>query len=184
MNWEPPDVPVGFWRGRGTRDQIANIPWILETAREFLKNVYSSLIDYVKTFNCVDDNKMWKILKEMGITDHFIYLLRNLYEGQEATVRNSYGTDWFQIGKGTWQGCLLSPVYLISIPSTLCEMPAWMNNKPESRLLGEIPTISDMKMKPWYFSAWWVEPTHWKRLWCWERLETKGEREAKNELVK
>ena len=184
MNWEPPVVPVGFWRGRGTRDQIANIPWILEIAREFQKN-YSCFIDYVKTFNCVDDNKMWKILKEMGITDHLIHLLRNLYEGQEATVRNSYGTtDWFQIGKWAWQGCLLSPVYLISIQSTLCEMPAWMNHKLESRLLGEIPTISDTKMKPQYFSTWWEEPTHWKRLWCWERLKAKGEREAKNELVR
>ena len=165
MNWEPPDVPVGFWRSRRKRDQIAYIPWILETAGEFQKNFYSCFTDYAKAFNCVDDSKMWEILKEMEITDHLIHLLRNLYEGQEATVRNSYGTtNWFQIGKGAWQGCLFSPFYLISIQSALCEMPAWMNHKRESRLLGELPIISDTKMKLQYFSTCWEEPTHWKRL--------------------
>ena len=103
MNWELPDVQAGFKKGRGTRDQIANIHWIIKKAREFQKNIF---IDYTKTFNCVDHNKLWKILKEMGIQDH----LRNLYAGQEATVRNRHGTtDWFKIGKGVHQGCILSP---------------------------------------------------------------------------
>ena len=91
-------------------DQIANIRWIIEKAREFQKNIYFCFIDYVKTFDCVDHNKLWKILKEMGTPDHLICLLRSLYAGQEATVRTGHGTtDWFQIGKGAWQGCILSP---------------------------------------------------------------------------
>ena len=103
-------VQAGFRKGRETRDQIANICWILEKAREFQKNIYFSFIDYAKAFGCVDHNKLWKILKEMGIPDHLACLLRNLYEGQEGTVRNGHGTtDWFQIGKGVHQGCILSP---------------------------------------------------------------------------
>ena len=93
-----------------TRDQIVNMPWIIEKAREFQKNIYFCFIDYAKAFDCVDHNKLWKILKEMGIPDHLTYLLRNLYAGQEATVRIGHGTtDWFQIGKGVFQGCILSP---------------------------------------------------------------------------
>ena len=92
-----------------TRDQIANIHWIIEKAREFQKNIYFCFIDYAKAFDCVDHNKQWKILKEMGIPDHLICLLRNLYAGQEATVRTGHGTYWFQIGKGVRQGCILSP---------------------------------------------------------------------------
>ena len=92
MNWEIPDVQAGFWKGRGTTDQIANICWIIKKAREFQKNTYFCLIDYIKAFDCVDHNKLWKILKEMGIPDHLIYLLRNLYAGQEATVRSRHGT--------------------------------------------------------------------------------------------
>ena len=108
MNREPPDVQAGFRKGRGTRDQIANIRWIMEKAREFQKKIYFCFIDYAKAFDCVDHNKLWKILKEMGITDHLTCLLRNLYAGQEATVR--HGTmKWFQIGKGVYQGCILSP---------------------------------------------------------------------------
>jgi len=96
--------------GRGTRDQIANIHWIMEKAREFQKNIYFCFIDYAKAFDCVDHNKLWKILKEMGIPDHLTCLLRNLYAGQEATVRTGHGTtDWFQIRKGVPQGCILSP---------------------------------------------------------------------------
>ena len=92
------------------RDQIANIRWIIEKARDFQKNMYFCFIDYVKAFDCVDHNKLWKILKEMRIPDHLTYLLRNLYAGQEATVRTRHGTtDWFQIGKGVLQGCILSP---------------------------------------------------------------------------
>ena len=110
VNHELPDVQAGFRKGRGTRDQIANICWIIEKAREFQKNIYFCFIDYAKAFDCVDHNKLWKILKEMGIPDHLICLLRNLYAGQEATVRTGHGTtDWFQIGKGVHQGCKLSP---------------------------------------------------------------------------
>ena len=109
VNHELPDVQAGFRKGRGTRDQIANILWIIEKAREFQKNIFR-FIDYVKAFDCVDHNKLWKILKGMGILDHLICLLRNLYTGQEATVRTRHGTtDWFQIGKGVWQRCILSP---------------------------------------------------------------------------
>uniref|UniRef100_A0AC11ENS8 Uncharacterized protein n=2 Tax=Ovis aries TaxID=9940 RepID=A0AC11ENS8_SHEEP len=109
-NRECLDVQAGFRKGRGTRDQIANICWIMEKAREFQKNIYFCFIDYAKAFDCVDRNKLWKILKEMGIPDHVMCLLRNLYAGQEATVRTGHGTaDWFQIGKGVCQGCILSP---------------------------------------------------------------------------
>ena len=110
MNREFSDLQAGFRKGRGTRDQIANIHWITEKAREFQKNIYFCFIDYAKNFDCVDHNKLWKILKEMGIPDHLTCLLRNLYAGQEATVRTGDGTtDWFQIGKGVCQGCILSP---------------------------------------------------------------------------
>ena len=108
MNHEHPDVQAGFRKGRGTRDQVANIHWIIKKAREFQKNIF--FIDYAKAFDCVDHNKLWKILKEMGIPDHLTCLLRNLYSGQEATVRTGRETtDWFQIGKGVRQGCILSP---------------------------------------------------------------------------
>ena len=107
VNRELPDVQAGFRKGRGTRDQIANIRWIIEKARDFQKNIYFCFIDYAKA---LDHNKLWKILKEMGIPDHLTCLLRNLYAGQEATVRTGHGTtDWFQIGKGVCQGCILSP---------------------------------------------------------------------------
>ena len=102
VNWELPDVQASFRKGRGTRDQIASICWIIENAREFQKNIYFCFIDYTKAFDCVDHNKLWKILKEMGIPDHLTCLLRNLYAGQEAT-------DWFQIGKRVRQGFILSP---------------------------------------------------------------------------
>ena len=112
VNCELPDVQAGFRKGTGTRDQTANIWWITKKAREFQKNMYFCFIDYAKAsvIHCVDHNKLWKILKEMGISDHLTCLLRNLYAGQEATVRTGYGTtDWFQIGKGVCQGCILSP---------------------------------------------------------------------------
>ena len=111
MNHELPDVQAGFRKGRGTRDKIANICWIIKKkAREFQKNIYFCFIDYAKAFDRVDHNKLWKILKEMGIPDHLTCLLRNLYAGQEATVRTGRGTtDWLQIGKGVCQGCILSP---------------------------------------------------------------------------
>ena len=110
VNHELPDVQAGFRKGRGTRDQIANILWIMEKAGEFQKNIYFCFLDYVKAFDCMDHDKLWKILKEMGIPDHVTLFLRNLYAGQEATVRTGHGTtDWFQIGKGVRQGCILSP---------------------------------------------------------------------------
>ena len=110
MNCKIPDVQAGFRKGRGTRDQIANIRWIIDNARVFQKNIYLCFIDYAKAFDCVDQNKLWKILNEMGIPDHLTCLLRNPYAGQEATVRTGHGTtEWFQIGKGVCQGCILSP---------------------------------------------------------------------------
>ena len=115
VNCELPDVQAGFRKGKGTRDQIANIRLIMEKAREFQKNIYFCLTYYAKAFDCVGHNKLWKILKEIGIPDHLTCLLRNLYAGQEATVRSGHGTiDWFQIGKEVCQGCLLSP-YLFNL---------------------------------------------------------------------
>ena len=110
VNHELPDGQAGFRKGRGTRDQIAKICWIIEKAREFQKNIYFCFIDYAKDFDCVDHNKLWKTLKDMGIPDHTTWLLRNLYAGQEATITTGHGTtDWFQIGKGVRQGSILSP---------------------------------------------------------------------------
>ena len=110
MNLELPDVQAGFIKGSGTRDQIANIHWIMEKEREFQKNIYFCFIDYAEAFDYVDHNKLWKILKEIGIPDHLTWLLRNLYAGQEATVRTGHGTtDWFQIGEGVRQGWILTP---------------------------------------------------------------------------
>ena len=110
VNRELRDVQAGFRKGRGTRDQIANICWIIKTAREYQKNIYFCFIDYAKAFDYVDYNKLWKILKEMEIPDHLTCLLRNLYAGQEATIRTGHGTtDWFKIWKGVRQGCILSP---------------------------------------------------------------------------
>ena len=109
VNHELPDIQASFRRGRGIRDQIANIRWITEKARGFQENIYLCFIDYAKAFDCVDHNKLWKILKDMGIPDHLSCLLRNRYAGEEATVRTGHGTtDWFQIGKGVRQGCILS----------------------------------------------------------------------------
>ena len=110
MNCEILDVQAGFRKGRGTRDQIANIYQIIEKASEFRKNIYFCFIDFAKAFDCVDHNKLCKILKELGIPDHLTCLLRNVYAGQEATGRTGHGTtDWFQIWKGVYQGCVLSP---------------------------------------------------------------------------
>ena len=109
VNCELPDVQAGFRKGRGTRDQIANIHWIIKKAREFKKNIYFCFIGYAKAFDCVDHNKLWKILQGMGIPDHLTCLLRNLYAAQEATVRTGHETtDWFQIGKGVHKGCIFS----------------------------------------------------------------------------
>ena len=110
VNQELPDVQAGFTKGRGIRDQIANIHWIIEGKKCIPKNIYFCFIDYTRAFDCVDDNKLWKILKEVGVVDHLSCLRRNLYAGQEATVRTGHGTtDWFNSGKGVRQGCILSP---------------------------------------------------------------------------
>ena len=149
VNHELPHVQAGFRKVRGTRDQIAKICWIIEKAREFQKNIYCCFIDYVKAFDCVNHNKLWNILQEMGIPDHLTVLLRNLYAGQEATVRIGHGTaDWFQIGKGVCQAWILYSANLTHMQSTSCEMLGWMKCKLESRLPGEISITSDMQMTP------------------------------------
>ena len=111
MNWELPDIQTGFRKGRETRDQTANICWIIEKAREFQeKKIYFCFIDYAQAFDCVEHKKLWKILKNMGTLDHLTCFLGNLYVDQKATVRTGHGTtDWFQTGKGVYQGCILSP---------------------------------------------------------------------------
>ena len=145
MNWELPQVQAGFRKDRGTRGQIGNICWIIDKAREFQKNIYFCFIDYAKTFDCVDFNKLWHILKEMGTPGHLTCLLRNWYAGQEATVRTRHGTmDWFKIWKEVQQGCHLA--YFTYMQRILWQMPGWMNNHLETRLPGEMWTASDMHM--------------------------------------
>ena len=152
VNCELPDVPDGFRKGRGTRDQIANICWIMEKAREFQKNIYFCFIDYANAFDCVDHNKLWKILKEMGIPDHLTCLLRNMYAGQEATVRTGHGTtDWFQIGKGVCQGCchpayLLSPCLFNFYADYIMRNAGLDEAQAEIKMLGEISITSYMQM--------------------------------------
>ena len=145
MNWELPDVQAQVQRGRRTRDQTASIPWIMDQARKFQNNIYFCFIDYAKAFGCVDHKKLWKFL-EMGIPDHFTCLLRNLCVGQEATIRTRHGKmDWFKIGEGVHQGCILSPC-LFNLYAVTCEMLGWMNHNLESRLLGEISTMLVMQI--------------------------------------
>ena len=152
VNRELPDVQAGFRKGRGTRDQIANIHWVIKKAREFQKNIYFCFSDYVKAFDCVDHNKLWKILKDMGIPDHLTCLLRNLHEGQEETVRIEHGTtEWFQIRKGVCQGCIFSPC-LFNLYAEYIIRNAGLEEaqagKLDSRLPGEISITSDMQMTP------------------------------------
>ena len=147
VNHELPDVQAGFRKGRGTRDQIANICWIIKKAREFQKTTYFCFIDYAKAFDCVDHNKLWKILKEMGNPDHLTCLLRNLYAGQEAAVRTGHGTtNWFPIGKGVRQGHILSPRLFNLYAEYVVRNLGWKKHKLESRL--SISTTSDMQMTP------------------------------------
>ena len=149
MKHEGPDVQAGFRKGRGTRDQIANIHWIIKKAREFQENIYFCFIDYAKAFDYVDHNILWKILKKMGIPDHLTCLLQNLYAGKEATVRTRHGTtDWFQIGKGVRQGCVLSLCLFHLYAEYIMKTLGWKKHKLESRLLGEISRTSDMQMTP------------------------------------
>ena len=143
------DVQARFRKGRGTRDQIANICWIIEKAREFQKNIYFCFIDYAKAFDWVDHNKLWKILKEMGIPDHMICLLRNLYASQEATVRTGYGsTDWFQIGKRVHKGCVLSPCLFNLYAEYIMRNTGLDEAQVGIKIAGEISITSDMLMTP------------------------------------
>ena len=148
MNHELPDVQAGFRKGRGTRDQIANIHWIIKKAREVWKNIYFCFTDYAKAFVCITIN--WKILKEMGIPDHLTCLLRNLYAGQEATVRTGHGTTgWFQIGKGVRQGCILSPCLFNFYAEYIMGTAGLEEAQAGIKILpGEISITSDMQMTP------------------------------------
>ena len=148
VNHELPDQ-AGFRKGSGTRDQTANIRQIIEKARECQKNIYFCFSDYAKAFDCVDHNQPWKILKEMGIPDHLTCLLRNLYAGEEATVRTGHGTtDWFQIGKEVRQGCILSPCLFNSYAEYIMRNAGLEEAQLELRLLGEISITSGMQMTP------------------------------------
>ena len=149
VNRELPDVQAGFRKGRGTGDQIANILWTIEKAREFQKTSIFASLTMLRPLTVWIATNCGKFL-EMGIPDHLTcLLLRNLYAGQEATVRTGHGTtDWFKIGKGVRQGCILSPCLLTYLQSTSCEMLGWMKYKLESRLLGEISITSDMQITP------------------------------------
>ena len=147
MNHKFSDVQVGFRKGRGTRDQIADICWIMKKASKFQKSIYFCFIDYAKAFDCVDHNNLWKIQKEMGIPDHLTCLLRNLYAGQEATVRTGHGiTDWFHIGKGVCQGCILSPCLFNLYAEYIMRNPGL--EEAQARLPGEISITSDIQMTP------------------------------------
>ena len=165
VNREFPDVQAGFGKGRGTRDQIANICWIIEKAREFQKNIYFCFIDYAKAFDCGDHNKLWKFLQEMGTPDHFTCLLRNLYAGQKATVRMRHGTmECSQIGKGVCQGCILSPCLFNLYAEYIMWNAGLDDSQEESRLPGGISITSDMQMTPPWFDPW-VGKILWRRKW-------------------
>ena len=149
VNHELPDVQAGFRKGRGTRNQIANIHWIIKKARGLQKNIYFCFIDYAKAFDCVDHNKLWEILQEMGIPDHMTCLLRNLYAVQEKTVRTGHGTtDCSKSGEEYVKAVYCHPAYLTYMQSTPWETLGWRNHKLESRLLGEISITSDMQITP------------------------------------
>ena len=149
MNHELPDVQAGFRKSRGTKDQIANVCWIIEKAREGSEKHLFLLRDYAKVFDCVYHNKLWKTVKEMGIPDHLTFLLRNLYAGQEATVRTGHGTtDWLQIEKGVYQGCILSPCLFNLYAEYIMRKARLQEHKLESRLPTEISMTSDMQIIP------------------------------------
>ena len=149
VNHELPDVQAGFRKGRGTRDQIANIRWNMEKTREFQKNIYFCFIDYAKAFDCVDHNQLWKILKEMEIPDHLTCLLRNVYASQEATVRTGHGTtDWFQIGKGVCQGYILSPCLFNFYAEYIMRNAGLEEAQAGIKIAGEISITSDRQMTP------------------------------------
>ena len=168
MNWELPDVQAGFRKNRGTRDQIANICWIIEKARELQKNIYFCFIDYGKAFDCVDHNKLWKILKEMGIPDHLTCLLRNLYAGQIATIRTRHGKkDWFQIGKGVHQGCILSPCLLNLSAGYITQNVRLYKAQAGIKIAGRNSNNLDMQMTP---HLWKKVKRNWRASWWkWKR---------------
>ena len=174
VNKELPDVQAGFKKRQRNQRSNCQYPLDHQKAREFQKNIYFCFIDYTKAFDCVDENKLWKILKQMGIPDHLTWLLRNLYAGQEATVRTGHGpTDWFQIGKGVCQGCILSPCLFNLMQSTSREILGCKKHKLESRLPGEISITSDMQMilpfwqkvKRNYKASWWKWKRRVKKTW-------------------
>ena len=149
MNCELPDVQVEFRKCRGTRDQIANIRWIIEKAKEFQKSIYFCFTDYAKAFDCVDHNKVWKILKEMGIPDHLTCLLRNPYACQEAKVRTEHGkTDWFQIRKRVHQGCIMSPCLFNSYRECIMRSAGREEAKAEIKISERKINNLNMQMAP------------------------------------
>ena len=149
VNYEIPDVQPGFRKVRGTRVQVTNICWIIEKAREFQKNIYFCFIDYIKEFDCVDHNKLWKILKEMGIPDHLTCLLRNLYAGPQATVRTGRGTTyWFQIEKGVCQGCIWSSCLFNLYAEYIMPNARWDESQAGIKIAREISITSDMQRTP------------------------------------
>ena len=168
MNWELPDIQTRFRKGRGTRDKIANICWIWKKQESSRKNIYFCFIDYAKAFDCVDHNKLWKILKDMGTPDHLTCLQRNLYADQEVTVRTGHETtDCFQIGKGVCPGCILSPCLFNFYAEYNMQNVGWMKHKLESRLLGELSITSDMQMTP---LLWQKVKRDWRAPWWkWRR---------------
>ena len=149
MKRELPDLQAGFRKGRGTRDQIANIHLLIKKAGEFQRNIYFCFIDYTKAFDCVDLNKLWKIVQEMWIPDHLICLLRNLYAGQEATARTVHGTtDWFQTGKGVHQGCILSPCLFNFCAEYIMRNAGLDEAQAGIKIAGRNTNNSDMQMTP------------------------------------
>ena len=149
MNQELADVQAGFRKGRGTRDPIANIRWIIEKLENSRKSSTSASLTIAKAFDCVDHNKLWKILKEMGIPDHLTCLLRNLYVGQEATVRTGHGTtNWFKIGKGVRQGCILPPCLFNLYAEYIMRNAELEEAQAGLKMVGEVSITSDMQMTP------------------------------------
>ena len=149
MNHELPAIHTGFRKGRRTRDQIANIPWIITQAREFQKNIYFCIMDYVKAFDCVEHSNLRKILKEMGIPDHLTSLLRNLYADQEATIRTGIGTtDWFQIGKGVRHSYILSPCLFNFYVEYIMRNAGLVEAQAGIKIVGEMSITTDMQMTP------------------------------------
>ena len=181
VKWELSDVQAGFRKGRGIRNKIANICWIMEKAWKFQKSIYFCFIDYTKAFYCVDHNKLRKILKETGIPDHLTCLLRNLYAGEEATVRTLHGImDWFQIGKGVHQGCILSPCLFNNLYAEyIMQNASWITHKLKSRLSGETSITSNMQMTP---LLWQIVKRNQRASWWW--WKRKVQKLVKNSIQK